>query len=104
MLGGKSRDGGMGSSSAQMQEVRSGGYFGVCADYVYAHITYRATAIANKLGIEFALIHRRKSKSEAECMEILVGDVRNKANAPSVNGIIFVNLVSPGRNHCGWHD
>ncbi|KAF9533668.1 phosphoribosyl pyrophosphokinase [Crepidotus variabilis] len=41
----------------------------------------RVTAIADKLGIEFALIHRKrkgKSLSAPEAMEILVGDVRDK--------------------------
>lgn len=39
------------------------------------------TAIADKLGVEFALIHRKrngKSLSAPELMEILVGDVRDK--------------------------
>ena len=39
------------------------------------------TAIADKLGVEFALIHRKrngKSLSAPEHMEILVGDVRGK--------------------------
>jgi len=39
------------------------------------------TAIADKLGVEFALIHRKrkgKSLSAPEHMEILVGDVENK--------------------------
>jgi len=41
----------------------------------------RVTAIADKLGVEFALIHRKrngKSLSAPELMEILVGDVRDK--------------------------
>ncbi|KAI6107346.1 phosphoribosyltransferase-like protein [Pisolithus croceorrhizus] len=39
-------------------------------------------AIADKLGVEFALIHRkrdRKSENASERMELLVGDVRDKA-------------------------
>lgn len=39
------------------------------------------TAIADKLGIEFALIHRQrmyKSENAPEKMEVLVGDVRDK--------------------------
>lgn len=43
----------------------------------------RVTAFADKLGIEFALIHRkRKGKclSSPESMEILVGDVKDKVN------------------------
>ncbi|KAG6331230.1 hypothetical protein ID866_7860 [Astraeus odoratus] len=41
----------------------------------------RVTAIADKLGVEFALIHRkrdRKSENAPERMELLVGDVRDK--------------------------
>ncbi|KAI0927879.1 Ribose-phosphate pyrophosphokinase 2 [Taiwanofungus camphoratus] len=41
----------------------------------------RVAAIADKLGVEFALIHRertRKSDSTSERMEVLVGDVRDK--------------------------
>ncbi|CDO71871.1 hypothetical protein BN946_scf184940.g18 [Trametes cinnabarina] len=41
----------------------------------------RVTAIADKLGVEFALIHRertRNSNGPVEKMEVLVGDVRDK--------------------------
>ncbi|TDL20229.1 phosphoribosyl pyrophosphokinase [Rickenella mellea] len=41
----------------------------------------RATAVADKLGLEFALIHRQrdgKSENSPEKMDILVGDVRDK--------------------------
>jgi len=41
----------------------------------------RVTAMADKLGVEFALIHRKrdgKSEDAPERMEILVGDVRDK--------------------------
>jgi len=38
----------------------------------------RATAIADKLGIEFALIHRQRKNGKPESMHILVGDVRDK--------------------------
>jgi len=41
----------------------------------------RATAIADKLGIDFALIHRkrdRKAEDAPERMEILVGDVKDR--------------------------
>lgn len=37
-----------------------------------------ATAIADKLGIEFALIHRQRKNGKPESMHILVGDVRDK--------------------------
>ncbi|KAH7890091.1 phosphoribosyltransferase-like protein [Phlebopus sp. FC_14] len=41
----------------------------------------RVTAIADKLGVEFALIHRKRdgrSENAPERMELLVGDVRDK--------------------------
>ncbi|KAJ7350642.1 phosphoribosyltransferase-like protein [Mycena albidolilacea] len=40
----------------------------------------RVTAIADKLGVEFALIHRQRKKREnaPEQMELLVGDVKDK--------------------------
>jgi ribose-phosphate pyrophosphokinase len=40
------------------------------------------TAIADKLGIDFALVHRKrqgKSLAAPDCMELLVGDVKDKA-------------------------
>ena len=42
---------------------------------------FSVTAIADKLGVEFALIHRKrdnKSLSAPEHMELLVGDVKDK--------------------------
>ena len=42
------------------------------------------TAIADKLGVEFALIHRKrngKSLTAPEHMEILVGDVKDKVRS-----------------------
>lgn len=41
----------------------------------------RVTAIADKLGVEFALIHRKRDGKEVDAperMEILVGDVKDK--------------------------
>jgi len=46
-----------------------------------SQICYSATAMADKLGIEFALTHRKregKSQTAPERMEILVGDVKDK--------------------------
>lgn len=47
----------------------------------------RASSIADRLGVEFALIHRKKARGggkdgavQEEKMEILVGDVRGKAS------------------------
>jgi ribose-phosphate pyrophosphokinase len=48
---------------------------------------YSVTAIADKLGVEFALIHRKrdmKSETAPERMEILVGDVRDKVSMSSI--------------------
>lgn len=41
----------------------------------------RVTAIADKLGVEFALIHKKRdcrAKNAPERMELLVGDVQDK--------------------------
>lgn len=44
---------------------------------------YRAIDVADKLGVEFALIHHKPHRlscnDAADCAEIIVGDVRNKA-------------------------
>ena len=48
---------------------------------------YSVTAIADKLGIEFALIHRQrdgKSENAPDRMDILVGDVKDKVRYPSL--------------------
>ena len=48
-----------------------------CATYLFL----RVTAMADKLGVDFALIHRKrdgKSETAPERMEILVGDVQDK--------------------------
>jgi phosphoribosylpyrophosphate synthetase len=47
----------------------------------FSHFINRVTTIADKLGIEFALIHRQrngKADNAPERMDILVGDVRGK--------------------------
>lgn len=50
------------------------------SDY-FADLRTSATAIADKLGIEFALIHRQKDgRTDKERMDLLVGDVRGKVN------------------------
>ena len=51
------------------------------ATFIILNLIYRATTIADKLGVEFALIHRKrdgKERDAPEHMEILVGDVRDK--------------------------
>jgi len=51
----------------------------------------RVTAIADKLGLDFALIHKKRGVRDAEApdqMELLVGDVRGK-----VRGRTFVLLI-----------
>ena len=53
----------------------------------------RVTAIADKLGLDFALIHRKRGVRGAEApeqMELLVGDVRDK-----VWDRTFVPLLRP---------
>ena len=45
---------------------------------------FRRVAIADKLGIEFALIHRQrtgKNENAPERMDVLVGDVRDRVSA-----------------------
>ena len=47
----------------------------------YAYCSqYRVTAIADKLGLEFALFHRKRDgkKPAEEVLELLVGDVKGK--------------------------
>ena len=48
----------------------------ICRLYCLIYIS--ATAIADKLGIEFALIHRSKKDGGPDRMHILVGDVKDK--------------------------
>ena len=48
----------------------------------------RVTTIADKLGLEFALFHRKrdgKAHDAPEQMELLVGDVRGKVCSHSVS-------------------
>jgi phosphoribosylpyrophosphate synthetase len=94
----------MASSSVQMQEVRRGRDFRVRVDQAHSHAASRVITIADKLGIEFALVwhkHNGKSEMTPAQMEIIVGDVRDKAHAPGTNAMISVNLVSPDRNSRG---
>lgn len=42
------------------------------------HCYFRVTAIADKLGVEFALIHRTATSGAEEHVHVLVGDVRDK--------------------------
>ncbi|KAF9266297.1 phosphoribosyl pyrophosphokinase [Marasmius fiardii PR-910] len=54
----------------------------------------RATALADRLGVEFALIHRdrdRKSVNAPERMEILVGDVKDKV------AILLDDMIDSGK-------
>ncbi|KAJ8095248.1 ribose phosphate diphosphokinase subunit prs4 [Marasmius tenuissimus] len=54
----------------------------------------RVTAIADKLGVEFALIHRkrdRKTDNAPEHMEILVGDVQDKV------AILVDDMIDTGK-------
>jgi ribose-phosphate pyrophosphokinase len=57
--------------------------FTCCIDRTHSHATYRAVTIADALGIEFAIVHRKSNgrcKSAPERMEMFVGNVRNKAH------------------------
>jgi len=54
----------------------------------------RVTAIADKLGLEFALIHRKrdgKSENAPERMELLVGDVKDKV------AILVDDMIDSGK-------
>ena len=57
----------------------------------------RVTAIADKLGVEFALIHRERKRNpdeRPEKMEVLVGDVRDK-----VRRTLTLILSIPSNRH-----
>ena len=78
-----------------MQVVQNGLYFSVyCSKRKYLSELnfwdpdlYRSvTAIADKLGLEFALFHRKrdgKTEDAPEKMELLVGDVKDKVSSLS---------------------
>jgi phosphoribosylpyrophosphate synthetase len=62
------------------------------------------TAIADKLGVEFALIHRqrdRKRENAPERMEILVGDVKDKVTCFFCDLLMCSSIA--GRDSCGRH-
>lgn len=53
--------------------------------YSSAHVTFRATTLADRLNIDFALINRKRRKgdladSPSGNMEILVGNVKDKVS------------------------
>jgi hypothetical protein len=55
--------------------------------------------MADKLGIEFALIHRKrdgKSQNAPERMELLVGDVRDKESPASYSLPETLLMITPG--------
>ncbi len=57
----------------------------------------RVTAIADKLNVEFALIHRKrdgKSEDAPERMELLVGDVKDKVKSPERPVILLKFLMT----------
>jgi hypothetical protein len=71
------------------------------------------TAIADKLGLEFALFHRKrdgKTQDAPEKMELLVGDVRDKVSSlsPTVTRhprpLSFLIEPCLGGNFGGRHD
>ncbi|KAF8626234.1 hypothetical protein AX15_004916 [Amanita polypyramis BW_CC] len=56
----------------------------------------RVTAMADKLNVDFAIIHRKrdgKSETAPERMEILVGDVQDKV------GQLFLNVMELEKSH-----
>lgn len=71
---------------------------------ITTHGEERVAAIADKLGVEFALIHRertRKSDSTSERMEVLVGDVRDKVPSCRFIEVDIVVDTQTGRNPGG---
>ncbi|KAI3616729.1 ribose-phosphate pyrophosphokinase 2 [Moniliophthora roreri] len=59
-----------------------------------AYFHFRTTAIADKLGVEFALIHRQRTgrtENAPERMEILVGDVKDKV------AILIDDMIDTGK-------
>ena len=66
----------------------------------YAYCSqYRVTAIADKLGLEFALFHRKRDgkKPAEEVLELLVGDVKGKVCFPDAFYNRFHVNVDSGR-------
>jgi hypothetical protein len=64
----------------------------------------RVTAIADKLDLDFALIHRKRdgrSRDAPEKMELLVGDVRDKVTAAAYQYTFSVIDHRQGRHSCG---
>jgi hypothetical protein len=45
----------------------------------------RATAIADKLDVDFALIHKERKKANEVSRMVLVGNVHGKTGAPSLH-------------------
>src|SRR5581483_11050412 len=45
---------------------------------LYFHTSYRATSIADRLNLEFALIHKERKKANEVSRMVLVGDVSGK--------------------------
>ena len=53
------------------------------------------TAIADKLGVDFALIHRQRASKAADApekVEVLVGNVKDKVSALSSSGLCERNI------------
>ena len=78
------------------------------ATFIILNLIYRATTIADKLGVEFALIHRKrdgKERDAPEHMEILVGDVRDKVPLLLLVPIItYLRNSHTGRDPGGRYD
>jgi len=92
---------GIASSSLQTLVVRSG------ASHLLAGIltlTFRATAIADRLNIEFALFHKERKKANEVSRMVLVGSVKGKiailvddmADTCGTLGLAARNLLDQG--------
>lgn len=52
----------------------------MCAirNYVYLVLNFRVTSIADRLNVDFALIHKERKKANEVSSMVLVGDVKDK--------------------------
>jgi ribose-phosphate pyrophosphokinase len=55
-----------------------GGLKGIVVILSHATCLFRAAGIADKLDVEFALIHKERKKANEVSRMVLVGDVKNK--------------------------
>lgn len=85
------------SLSVPTQVVRSGELFSL-SDVFFRIDICSATAIADKLGIEFALILRhKKGENGPDRVHVLVGDVRDKVQLPNLYYPSTISLIFGAR-------